>query len=107
LTYRADGNSANDARGIISTGLLRDIAVLLLSAALCLFLWSDLADLARGQIQLKQLIASQETTLKATTKAEAQLDSVARGIQQLAASGNPNAQKIVGVLHSNGVNIKP
>jgi hypothetical protein len=107
LTYREDDHDMDNGGGPIFSGLMRDIAVLLLSAALCLFLWSDLADLASGQTQLKQLVASQATTLKATAKAEAQLDSIARGIQQLAAAGNPNAQKIVGVLHSNGVNIKP
>ena len=88
-------------------GLLKDIGVVLTTAALSLVLTSNLTDLARGKDQLNQLIARQNTTLKVTAKAEGQLDSLARGVQQLADSGNPNAQKIVAVLQANGVHIKP
>ena len=84
-----------------------NVGLALTSLALSLVLISNLADLARGKDQLGQLIARQETTLKTTGKAEAQLDSLARGVQQLASGGNPNAQKIVSLLQANGVHIKP
>ncbi len=87
--------------------LLSNIGVALTAIALCLVLASNLTDLARGKDQLNQLITRQETTLKTTSKAEAQLDSLARGVQQLATGGNANAQKIVAVLQTNGVHIKP
>ena len=84
-----------------------NVGLALTSIALSLVLISNLTDLARGKDQLNQLIARQETTLKTTGKAEAQLDSLARGLQQLAGGGNPNAQKIVALLQANGVRIKP
>ena len=87
--------------------LLSNIGVALTAIALCLVLASNLTDLARGKDQLNQLITRQETTLKATGKAEAQLDSLARGVQQLATGGDANAQKIVAILQTNGVHIKP
>ena len=87
--------------------LVRDVAIILTAASLSLMLVSNLTDLAREKEQLNQLTTRQETTLKTTGKAEAQLDALARGVQQLAAGGNPNAQKIVAVLQANGVRIKP
>ena len=107
MTFQAETENEVAAPGLSAPMLMRDIAVALIAATLCLVLSSNLADLARAKTQLNQLISRQEATLKTTEKAEGQLDSLARGVQQLAASGNPNAQKIVAVLQANGVHIKP
>ena len=107
MTFRAQTDDDLDTPGLSLPMLMRDIAVVLTAGALCLVLASNLTDLARGKAQLNQLISRQETTLKTTAKAEGQLDALARGVQQLAASGNPNAQKILTVLQANGVHINP
>lgn len=107
MTFQAKTEDEVATPGLSLPMLMRDIAVALIALALCLVLSSNLSDLARAKTQLTQLISRQETTLKTTEKAEGQLDSMARGVQQLAASGNPNAQKIVAVLQANGVHIKP
>ena len=93
--------------GYSAAHLLRDVGLALTAMALSLVLVSNLMDLARGKAQLDQLVARQDATLKTTGKAEAQLDALARGLQQLSSGGNANAQKIVSVLQANGVHIKP
>jgi len=107
MTFQAPAEDEVTTSSLSLPMLMRDVAVVLTAAALCLVLSSNLADLGRAKTQLNQLISRQETTLKTTEKASGQLDSMASGIQQLAASGNPNAQKIVAVLQANGVHIKP
>jgi hypothetical protein len=107
MTFQAKTEAEGAAPRLSLPMLMRDVAVVLIAGALCLVLASNLSDLTRAKTQLNQLISRQETTLKTTDKAEGQLDALARGIQQLAVSGNPNAQKIVAVLQANGVHIKP
>jgi hypothetical protein len=107
MTFQNEPDARVDANRLSLPILMRDIAVVLTAGALCLVLVSNLTDAARGKTELNTLIGRQEETLKTTAKAEGQLNALARGVQELAASGNPNAQKIVGVLLANGVHIKP
>ena len=107
MTFQAKSEAPALTPALSLPMLMRDVAVVLTAGALCLVLASNLSDLARGKSELDQLVTKQEATLKTTGKAEGQLDSLARGVQQLAAAGNPNAQKIVAVLQANGVRIKP
>ena len=107
MSFATDRDEAFDPdQGSSWAPLVRDIGIALATASLCLVLASNLTDLALGKGQLDQLATRQEATLKTTGKAESQLDSLATGLQQLAAGGNANAQKIVTVLQANGVHIK-
>ena len=108
MTFQAEtDHDAPDAVAFSWTLFLRDVAIALTAGALCILLASNLADLSHNKTELNQLVARQEATLKGTSKAESQLNSLARGVRLLASGGNPNAQKIVAVLQANGVNIKP
>lgn len=107
MTFQTEPEAEADRPGLSLPMLMRDIAVVLLGGALSLVLLSNLTDIARGKAELNTLVAQQDETLKKTAKAEGQLDSLARGVQGLATSGNSNAQKIVAVLQANGVRIKP
>jgi len=81
------------------------IGIILTASALVLILASNLIDIGRFHTSLEKATAQQETTLVSTRKAEAQLDSLAKGVQALAAAGNPNARAIVDALARSGVQI--
>jgi len=81
------------------------ICAILTAVALILVLGSNLRDLWTAQDGLGKSIAQQEAALKANQTVEAQLEKLAAGTQRLADQGNPNAQRIVGVLKQNGITI--
>lgn len=81
------------------------ICAILTALALVLVLGSNLRDIWAAQDTLTKSIAQQETALKANQQVEAQLEKLAAGTQKLADQGNPNAQRIVGVLQQNGITI--
>ncbi|MBY0519168.1 MAG: hypothetical protein K2P79_01945 [Sphingomonas sp.] len=83
------------------------IAAILIAIALILVLGSNLRDLWTAQTALEKSIAQQEMALRNNGKVEAQLDKLASGTQSLAEQGNPNAQRIIGVLDQNGIKISP
>jgi len=82
-------------------------ASLALALALCLVLGSSLIDLLRSNAALAKIDMEQAARVAVLHKAEAQLNSLARGVQKLAADGNPNAAEIVATLQRNGVRINP
>lgn len=81
------------------------ICAALTAVALILVLGSNLRDMWMAQDGLNKSIAQQEAVLKANQTVEAQLEKLASGTQKLADQGNPNAQRIVGVLKQNGITI--
>lgn len=54
---------------------------------------------------LAQIVVSQQQQVEASTKVRQQLDSIAGGMQRLAATGNPNAVLVVEELRKHGVTI--
>jgi hypothetical protein len=54
---------------------------------------------------LTTIRASQEAPVQEAAKLRAQLDSIARGTQELANQGNPNAKTIVAELQKRGITI--
>jgi hypothetical protein len=87
---------------IAPSGLWATSAV---AGALCLALASNLIDLQRGATALTKLGKEQTDALVVARKGEAQLNALAKGVQQLAVAGNPNAQAIVATLQRNGIQI--
>ncbi len=83
----------------------RGIGSILTATALVLVLGSNLLDINRVHVSLQSVQAQQLTQIETARKAEAQLDSLAKGLQSLAAAGNPNAQAVVDALARNGVQI--
>lgn len=85
--------------------LTASIGFLCTATAVVLLLGSNLVDIGRFHDALTKAQTQQEANLATVTRAEAQLDSLAKGTQALAEAGNPNAQAILGVLRQNGVQI--
>ncbi len=81
------------------------LGTLLTAAALCVVLGSNVTQLRHGQSSLETIVINQRTALANATKAETQLDALAKGTQALANGGNANAVKIVAVLQANGIRI--
>lgn len=76
----------------------------LTAAALCVLLVSNILNLNAARGGFNQAL-QQQIMIERSQKIETQLEALATGTQALAASGNPNAQKIVGILQQNGINI--
>lgn len=81
------------------------ICAILTALALILVLGSNLRDLWAAQEGFRKSIGQQETALKSNKAVEEQLEKLAAGTQRLADQGNPNAQRIIGVLKQNGITI--
>ncbi|MBS0479359.1 MAG: hypothetical protein JSR79_08680 [Proteobacteria bacterium] len=81
------------------------ICAILTALTLTLVLGSNLRDIWAAQDGLGKSIAQQEAALKANQTVETQLEKLAAGTQKLADQGNPNAQRIVGLLKQNGITI--
>ncbi len=85
-------------------GLLT-LAVLILSAAICLVLGSNVVDVQRANAILAEAGKQQAATFIASHKSEDQLNALARGLQQLANHGDANASTIIDTLQRNGIRI--
>ncbi len=81
------------------------VGTLLTAVALCVVLGSNVAQLSHTHGDLETIIVNQRLALANATKAETQLDALARGTQALANGGNANAARIIAVLQANGVRI--
>jgi hypothetical protein len=77
----------------------------LTAAALVVVLGSNIVDQWRAAGDMQKAVDQQAKALEGSAKVEAQLESLAKGVQSLAAGGNGNAQAIVDVLAKNGVKI--
>lgn len=80
-------------------------AVVALAVALCLAFGSSLIDLQRANIVLTNVEKEQVAAIGAAHRSEEQLNALARGTQQLADGGDPNALAVVNTLQRNGVHI--
>jgi hypothetical protein len=80
-------------------------AASLTAGALVIVLASNVFDQRRAHVEMTKAVEAQAKSLEGGAKVEAQLDALAKGVQGLAAGGNPNARAIVDVLAKNGVNI--
>jgi hypothetical protein len=83
-----------------------ELVASLVSGALLIALISGLLDLRQVHADLEKAAANQKSAIDGNAKVEAQLDALAKGVNQLAQSGNTNAQHIVATLKASGVNIK-
>ena len=81
------------------------LAASLTAGALVIVLASNLLDQRRAHEAMEKAVESQAKALEGSAKIETQLDALAKGVQGLAASGNPNARAIIDLLAKNGVNI--
>lgn len=81
------------------------IGVLCTAAAVVLVLGSNLVDIGRFHDAMTKTQVQQQVNLESASRAENQLDALAKGTKALADGGNPNAQAILGVLRQNGVQI--
>lgn len=79
--------------------------LLLSQAALCIVLVASGIDVIRAHGDLSRTIAQQRENDVLAGKIDSQLDSLARGTQELADGGNAHAAAIVATLAQNGVRI--
>jgi hypothetical protein len=63
------------------------------------------SQLMRERVTLKAILTSQEAPVQEAAKLRTQLDSIARGTQELANQGNQNAKTIVVELQKRGITI--
>ncbi|MFW2852845.1 hypothetical protein ACM61V_13100 [Sphingomonas sp. TX0543] len=83
----------------------RRIALLLTQLAFAVLLVNELVQLSSANDKLSAMIAQQGNNDAVVARINTQLDGLARGTQQLAQHGNPQAAKIVAQLAQNGVRI--
>lgn len=83
----------------------RRIALLLTQLAFAVLLVNELVQLSSANDKLSAVIAQQGNSDAIVARINTQLDQLARGTQQLAQRGNPQATKIVAQLAQNGVRI--
>ncbi|WP_375391557.1 hypothetical protein [uncultured Sphingomonas sp.] len=81
------------------------LGLMLTQAALCLVLIATGVDLVRAHGELTQALERQRQNDALITRIDGQLDSLARGTQQLADGGNAHAAQIIAALAQNGVHI--
>jgi hypothetical protein len=86
-----------------------DAFVPMLLIALAVLVWSGFQtfQLFKERASLANLRINQETTYQNAQKMRTQLDALAAGTQQLASSGNKNAQAVVNALQQRGITINP
>lgn len=86
---------------------LRGLAVSVCLVVVAFALWTGFqtTQLLRERGTLTAILASQEAPVQEATKLRTQLDSIARGTQELANQGNANAKTIVTELQKRGITI--
>lgn len=89
----------------MSTFSDRRFGLLLTQLALAVLLVNELVQLWQANGKLSQTIEQQAGNDDTVKRINTQLDSLARGTQRLAQSGNANAQKVVDQLAASGVQI--
>jgi len=81
------------------------VPVCLVVVAFVLWTGFQTSQLMRERGTLKAILASQEAPVQEAAKLRTQLDSIARGTQELANQGNQNAKTIVAELQKRGITI--
>jgi hypothetical protein len=86
---------------------LRGLIIPVCLVVIAFVLWTGFqtTQLLREHGTLTAIRAAQETPVQEAAKLRAQLDSIARGTQELANQGNPNAKTIVAELQKRGITI--
>ena len=86
---------------------IRGLAVSVCFVVVAFVLWTGFqtSQLMRERGMLKAILTSQEAPVQEATKLRTQLDSIARGTQELANQGNANAKTIVTELQKRGITI--
>jgi hypothetical protein len=86
---------------------IRGLAMPLCLVVLAFVVWTGFqtTQLLRERGTLQAIRASQEAPVQEAAKLRAQLDSIARGTQELANQGNQNAKTIVAELQKRGITI--
>ena len=79
--------------------------VLLLALSLVAMTGFQTWQLVQQQGNLETVRANQETAVQESQRVRAQLQSLTRGTADLAAAGNPNAQRVVDELARQGVTL--
>jgi hypothetical protein len=99
--YENSGDTHKDSLPI--GGLVLSVCLVVVA----FFLWTGFqtTQLLREHGTLKAIRASQEAPVQEATKLRTQLDSIARGTQELANQGNSNAKTIVAELQKRGITI--
>lgn len=87
--------------------LVRGLAIPVCLVVIAFVLWAGFqtTQLLREHGTLTAIRAAQETPVQEAAKLRAQLDSIARGTQELANQGNANAKTIVAELQKRGITI--
>ncbi len=87
--------------------LIRGLAIPVCLVVIAFVVWTGFqtSQLMRERGTLQGIRASQEAPVQEAAKLRTQLDSIARGTQDLANQGNPNAKTIVAELQKRGITI--
>jgi len=93
----------DDAPGTMSAF----VPVLILSLVLLAWFGFQATQLRAERDALREAITGQDKRIEDSKKLRDALDAVARGTQQLADGGNPNARLVVDELKKHGVTISP
>lgn len=99
--YTDSGDTQRDVLPI--RGLLVPVGVVV--AAFALWTGFQTTQLLRERGTLQAIRANQEAPVQEAAKLRTQLDSIARGTQDLANQGNQNAKTIVAELQKRGITI--
>jgi hypothetical protein len=99
--YTDSGETYRDSLPI--RGLV--IPVCLVVIAFVVWTGFQTSQLMRERGTLKAILASQEAPVQEAAKLRTQLDSIAKGTQELANQGNQNAKTIVVELQKRGITI--
>jgi hypothetical protein len=82
-----------------------NLGIICTAAAVALVLGSNLVDISQVHEVFSKAKVQQQISLQGASRAESQLDALAKGTKALADAGNPNAKEILVVLRQNGVQI--
>ncbi len=98
--FRTDSQSQEEGRSYF-------IPLLLIAIALVIWTGFQTTQLLRERKYLNAVLNDQTPTVEQSQKLRAQLDSIAKGVLQLANQGNSNAKIIVEELRKRGITINP
>ncbi len=99
--HTESGHTQNDVLTI--RGLVAPVCIVVF--AFVVWTGFQTSQLMRERGTLKAILASQEAPVQEAAKLRAQLDSIAKGTQELANQGNQNAKTIVAELQKRGITI--
>jgi hypothetical protein len=90
-----------------STGMSAFIPVLILALVMLAWFTFQAMQLRFERDAIHTMMTAQDKTVADSQKLRDSLDTIARGTQQLADGGNPNARIVVDELKKHGITINP